>query len=991
MELHPRKSCPYHEKAFKEALNNNAMIVMAKGLGILRLISMFAQLFCKKTSLTFILNADHVAEKILYELKSVQVPPEDLPRILTNKTSGDERMKMYNEGGCFILTSRVLILDLLQKRVQPKCITGFLVYDAHRVTELSIEAFILRIFRRGNRTGFVKAFCDEAVRLSKGFGKTKTIMKCLGVKTIYLWPRFHKDVSGSLEPHAPEVIELAQPLSKTMEKIQMAIVKVMEMCLRHLGNIAQIDVTECTVAKGLLESFDAFLMERLNPQWSSLDYKSKQLVSDIRLLRRLLHHLLNFDCVTFNRFLLAVRDMASQKLDDGHFYKEPSPWLLSDAADVIFDVARLRVYKLTRKRLPSPTKGGKGAQKKVALPQAAGRAPAGKKGPKEASAPSRGFKTTRRSVLEENPKWKLLKEVIGEVLETAKAARSSGAAPEPMDNADPSPMDKRFPPVSPEPPILILGNTPRACREAVRYLVLGGNGYLNRVVAKYAYKDKALKNLLEENQAVKALAADDVDNFIRGVVGAREARSSILRKERQAALASFAKKPLPPDAQGERSVEGGGVSRAPGGDETVPSPAVDHDVNNEGFGTIQDWWESECKVSSSTKAGQPLVRIVEESIVALPESGEEIAVGHFLKEAQPTYIVLYNPNPKVIREIEVFANENPHKCIRVYFLIYEATIEEQQYLASLKSERDAFLQLIDYKSHVVVQDDIEPEIQDGVYHVNDFTTAQLSKTLKKSSSRNAGGKFGKEKPNRVICDVREFRSGLPSMLDLKGMEVVPITLTVGDYILTPDLVVERKSLSDLYGSFASGRLVTQVEAMSRHFRQPSLLIEFSADREFRLTHSKKLPSDIRVGHIISRMVLLTIHFPHLRLIWMRSPRATASMFQTLKEKGSEPDVAGVVGTSVAAAGGGKSELGSASSANAGITAVDAKLAPADMLLRVPGVTRDNARGLSKIAPTLVKLSMLDVVDLKPVVGIGNAKKIYNFFNAFVDLNGASGK
>jgi len=34
---------------------------------------------------------------------------------------------------------------------------------------------------------------------------------------------------------------------------------------------------------------------------------------------------------------------------------------------------------------------------------------------------------------------------------------------------------------------------------------------------------------------------------------------------------------------------------------------------------------------------------------------------------------------------------------------------------------------------------------------------------------------------------------------------------------------------------------------------------------------------------------------------------------------------------------------------------------------------------------------LDVVDLKPVVGIGNAKKIYNFFNAFVDLNGASGK
>jgi DNA excision repair protein ERCC-4 len=54
--------------------------------------------------------------------------------------------------------------------------------------------------------------------------------------------------------------------------------------------------------------------------------------------------------------------------------------------------------------------------------------------------------------------------------------------------------------------------------------------------------------------------------------------------------------------------------------------------------------------------------------------------------------------------------------------------------------------------------------------------------------------------------VREFRSSLPSLLHKRGMDIEAITLEVGDYILTPDICVERKSISDLIGSFASGRL-----------------------------------------------------------------------------------------------------------------------------------------------------------------------------------------
>lgn len=39
--------------------------------------------------------------------------------------------------------------------------------------------------------------------------------------------------------------------------------------------------------------------------------------------------------------------------------------------------------------------------------------------------------------------------------------------------------------------------------------------------------------------------------------------------------------------------------------------------------------------------------------------------------------------------------------------------------------------------------------------------------------------------------------------------MVPLTLEVGDYVLSPDICCERKSISDLKGSLASGRLYHQ--------------------------------------------------------------------------------------------------------------------------------------------------------------------------------------
>ena len=342
-----------------------------------------------------------------------------------------------------------------------------------------------------------------------------------------------------------------------------------------------------------------------------------------------------------------------------------------------------------------------------------------------------------------------------------------------------------------------------------------------------------------------------------------------------------------------------------------------------------------------------IVDLIENPLIVIPTYQESIDLITMLEEAKPTCVILYDPTPYAIRSIEIYASKVPGIAVRVYFLIYEGSIEEQRYLAAIKEEKDAFLKLIDIKSHSVVRQDLETNNKysnNASIRDRDGAASETLDFTSRNGRKKARNASQSSKPNRVICDVREFRSALPSMLDLRGLNIVPVTLTVGDYILTPHLVVERKSLSDLFGSFASGRLVTQVESMSRHFNLPSLLIEFSEDRDFRLI-PRGLPSDIRVSHIISRMVLLTLNFPRLRLMWMRSPYATAKMFELLKEHEDEPDIPGVACAGIETNVNGeiddnaRNELLTSSSAMASATnhafnVIDNKLTPRDMLLRV---------------------------------------------------------
>lgn len=78
---------------------------------------------------------------------------------------------------------------------------------------------------------------------------------------------------------------------------------------------------------------------------------------------------------------------------------------------------------------------------------------------------------------------------------------------------------------------------------------------------------------------------------------------------------------------------------------------------------------------------------------------------------------------------------------------------------------------------------------------------------------------------RIVVDEREKKSGIPDLLRAVGINLEIKTLPVGDYIVAPETIVERKSVSDLISSIFDGRLFDQCSRLKEHFANPVILME----------------------------------------------------------------------------------------------------------------------------------------------------------------------
>lgn len=322
-----------------------------------------------------------------------------------------------------------------------------------------------------------------------------------------------------------------------------------------------------------------------------------------------------------------------------------------------------------------------------------------------------------------------------------------------------------------------------------------------------------------------------------------------------------------------------------------------------------------------------------------------------LEEVEPKYVVLYDADMSLVRQLEVYKASRPGKPLRVYFMMYKGSVEEQRYLTTLRREKEAFEYLIREKSTMVISEEQDGLSEDDPNLARDSGQQQEVAT----SSRKGGAVDALPTKQQVIVDMREFRSELPSLIHRRGIDIEPVTIDVGDYILTPDICVERKSISDLIGSLNSGRLYQQALSMSRFYKRPMLLIEFDANKPFSLQIKANLSNDVSAQDVTTKLAMLTMHFPKLRLLWCPSPYASAELFEELKV--GRPQPSAEVALTVKGSGSAMPEWNDKYSHG-----------PQDFVLRLPGITSKNFHSLLNKFTDLHEVSQASEEELAQALG-----------------------
>lgn len=921
----------YQQHCFSELRNEDELVILARGLGLLRVVTNLLHSYdAVGNNLVVVIGAEErengwIGEALAEHAAISKTPAaRGLSQVNTDMMSVGTREKMYSQGGIFSITSRILVVDLLSKLLNPETVTGLVVLHSERIIATSIEAFIIRIYRQMNKAGFLKAFSDNPEPFTTGFAPLASMMRNLFLRKPSLWPRFHVTVAKSLEGRKKaEVIELEVPMTDGMRDIQNAILECVEVSIGELRKAdTGLELDDWTLDSALHKSFDIIVRRQLDPIWHRVSYRTRQIVNDLSVLRSILHALLTYDAVSFNKYLDTI--LAAHQPPPGSNRQNQSPWLFLDAANTIFETAKRRVYT-------------------------------GKSVDGEAPEVSGTIPDSLRPVLEEQPKWALLADILEEI------ERDAYFNPGIRDDSNGT--------------ILIMCSDQGTCRQLREYV------QNMHVRPQQATEDDEVASDAEVAE-VKASATFIMRRKLRNYLTWKRdfARvSASLFTENQKVLQSFTDQrgangyrgKGPPNKR--RRVRGGSSAAAGGGRPVNSSLQMAEDRESQVANLLADIQPTDADGAQKDEVAVDSLDDMEDYfelyemndlVVIHPYDGDMDE--HVLEEVRPKYVIMYEPDAAFIRRVEVYRSSHDDRNVRVYFMYYGGSVEEQRYLSAVRREKDAFTRLIKEKGNMAVTITLDGA---GSFDPQE----QFLRTV---NTRIAGGGrlAATAEPPRIVVDVREFRSSLPSLLHGRSNVVVPCMLTVADYVVTPDICIERKSVRDLISSFKNGRLFNQAETMLQHYKYPMLLIEFDQSKSFTLDtfgtdHTTALSTANNPQDLQSKLALLTLAFPRLKIIWSSSPYQTAEIFDELKKQQEEPDPIKAVQIGLIAG-----EDPSDQSFNQ---------TPQDMLRAVPGMTEKNLSRITLEVGNVADVSNLTAEELDAMVGKEAGRQVYRFFNRSV--------
>lgn len=142
-------------------------------------------------------------------------------------------------------------------------------------------------------------------------------------------------------------------------------------------------------------------------------------------------------------------------------------------------------------------------------------------------------------------------------------------------------------------------------------------------------------------------------------------------------------------------------------------------------------------------------------------------------------------------------------------------------------------------------------------------------------------------PVRIVVDAREKNSGIPELLKLAGAVIDFAQLKVGDYVVSPETAVERKTIRDLVSSIYDGRLFVQCSDLVKYYQKPLLVVQGN------IAELTEIPEDVEgrdVKKLAERMQLaydaLATVATEFRIPIIHTPSAdqTAQLLVTLVNK-----------------------------------------------------------------------------------------------------------
>ena len=288
-----------------------------------------------------------------------------------------------------------------------------------------------------------------------------------------------------------------------------------------------------------------------------------------------------------------------------------------------------------------------------------------------------------RPVLEELPKWALLADVLEEI------ERDSFFNPTARDESNGT--------------ILIMCSDQGTCRQLREYLQ---NMHVHPLQAEE--ENEREDDKLESKPSAMFMMRRKLRNYFNWKSDFAKVSASLF-DENQKVLEGFI------DQKGAAANRGkgppnkrrrvrGGASAAGGGRPVDGSLRVAEDKASQVANLLADMQPTEVDAMQKEEVAVDSLEDMEDYfelyemqdlVVIHPYDGDMDE--HVLEEVRPRYVIMYEPDAAFIRRIEVYRSSHNDRSVRVYFMYYGGSVEEQRYLSAVRKEKDAFTRLIKEK------------------------------------------------------------------------------------------------------------------------------------------------------------------------------------------------------------------------------------------------------------------------------------------------------